>query len=326
MQQLRDLVKSEYDRNSGQLPVYLVKDAVAWNLLGRAFLAGNDGPESRTNRFRLAEKAFHKSVELDSQLASPHAGLAMVFLVGATGSDGSYKRIALNLAERELGTYVALDPDSRPSFLYGLLECQRGNFQKAEEHLRKAIEDDPHPAQAALLYAQAVISQETHPNGWASATANLVIRFPDNGALHSMHALALARDERLSDARAEMRKASALGVDPKTVIGSSAVEAIRTVTGRELVALFGWTMLYFAVIYFAIMLFMSGAGAVLAIVSGGAPPPPSSLGNGATPWPRRSLIAGTYILAIIVSLILFYVAHWEFSTESSCSAGFRSSS
>lgn len=308
---IEEFVRQEARAGQGTLPDYLAKDAVAWNLYGRAVLSEKD-PASIEKNVAQAEAAFRRSIELDPKFASPHGGLAAALLsqrFQAEKSNAAGGDALLKQAEQEVETYAKLDSRSQPAFFRGVLAMARHNPVKAEPSFRQAMDDRPESEHAAIWYARAVVSQDRRGGKFAEATEPLLERFPDEGELQILHAVALARDNRFGDSAAALAKARKLGADPGRVIGAGTVARIEEMSRPSPVVRFLWAMAYFAGAYGSIIALMALAGVLLGVSTrGSAPPADGGVGAARDPYTSRSGLQRLYILSLTASLILFYVA------------------
>ncbi len=308
---LAEFVRQEAQAHQGTLPDYLAQDAVAWSLYGGALLSEKN-PASIEKNVAQAEAAFRRSIGLDAKFASPHGGLAAAIIsqtFQAEKSKAAGREALLNQAEQEIEIYAKLDSRSRPAFFRGVLAMARDNPGKAEPWFRQAMDDRPESEHAAIWYARAIVGQERRSGTFAQATEPLVKRFPEEGELQVLHAVALARDNRLGDAAAALEKARKLGADPGRMIGVKTVAKIEELSRPSVVVRFLWAMAYFAAAYGAIIALMALAGVLLGLFTrGGVPPADGGFGAAHDPYARQSGLKKIYILSLTASLILFYVA------------------
>lgn len=430
---LEGFVRKQADDNKGSLPDYLARDAAAWYLYGGSFL-GDKKAEDQAENFSRAETAYRRSIELDAKFAPPHGALSSTLIaqaMEATRRDPSADPAALLAqAEKEAETYASMDPHARPSFLNGMLAFARKDLPKAEESFRQAMSDYPEWKTPAFWYANTVISQPQRSGKYFDATAPLAKRFPEEGPLQVLHALALARDndfqaaaEHLRRARelkanpeevtspalvkmiehlaqimtptfrkgleeaeakrfaaaeqlfrqaleekkdsgevavalaeamlsqdgrdrgktatevadlctrfpqegrlqalyaaalaqtnrfgaavAALDKAQQLGVDPAEEIGANNVAKIRQLNEPGLVRRFLWMMACFAGAYAVVMLVMAGVGVLLGLMTRGRPPTETAPAGPHDLYPAESSLKKLYLLVLMISLVLFYVA------------------
>ena len=198
-----------------------------------------------------------------------------------------------------------------PSFRKGLDEYKAECFAAAERLFRQALRERPDEceyaravAHAALLRDATSARQET-----AREIEGFCLRFPQDGELEVLHAVALARVDRAAEAAAALRKAEQLGADPAKIIGAETVEQIQEMSRPSLLARFLWIMAYAAAAYAGVILLMAGAGALLAALTRGqATPVAGPLVTAEELYGGQSLLARVYMLAPLASLILFYVS------------------
>jgi Zn-dependent protease with chaperone function len=147
------------------------------------------------------------------------------------------------------------------------------------------------------------------PRRAAVEIGELCNRFPQDGELEVLHAVALAQDDRPREAVAALDRARKLGIDPARVIGADNVAKIEEMSRPGVVTRFLWAMAYFAGAYGSIIALMALSGVMLGIFTrGGAPPADGGVGAAHDPYAGQSGIKKLYILSLTASLILFYVA------------------
>ncbi len=97
------------------------------------FVARGSAYQTEAER-KSAEQLFHKALELDADLPTPHAILAVL----AMQYDWDWGR-----AERELQLSVAGPPSSTAESFYAFLLTFRGRFAEADQHVRRMMDLDP---------------------------------------------------------------------------------------------------------------------------------------------------------------------------------------
>jgi type IV pilus assembly protein PilF len=86
----------------------------------------------REGRLQLAMDYLRRAIELDPDLASGHASIAMLYeRLGETGPAERHYRRALSLAPKESGTHNN----------FGQFLCQQNLLQEADGHFMKAVVD-----------------------------------------------------------------------------------------------------------------------------------------------------------------------------------------
>jgi len=199
----------------------------------------------------------------------------------------------------------------------GELAMDRGQFNDAQKHFREALRQYPKRADLALMLGVAIVSNKVDAGRRGPQLEALVEQFPDNGPLVCFYAVALAEDDSMAAAGRQLRRARALGTDPSKILSPEVVSQIeRAAAPWLLLQTFGWTMLGFAAVYAVIMVFMAAVGVLLARRTRGnralhllGAQPEELITHGMVArTSEESSLAKLYALAIIVGLILFYVA------------------
>jgi Zn-dependent protease with chaperone function len=145
----------------------------------------------------------------------------------------------------------------------------------------------------------------------------LMDQFPDDGPLACLHAVALWQDGSTAAAGREMRRARRLGTDPATFLPGDVIAKIENEAAPWLLLeTFGWTMLIFAVSYVVLMVLMAIFGVILARRTRGnralqllGAEPHDLISEGqVVRTSEESWLAKLYAFALVVGLVLFYVA------------------
>jgi Zn-dependent protease with chaperone function len=301
----------------GALPPPLADDGVAWYLLGSAYLQETaTGEIERKPSLARAEKALRRSLELDARFARAHGRLAQILMhqVDQRAPD----KAKWDEAARELAEARGLEP-ALPFLdpIEGELALDQQRFAAAETHFEKALHRYPKHAELALGLGWAIVANKDFHGPRAPRLKALVEQFPDNGPLACLHGLALAEDQSFTAAGRELRRARRLGTDPAKVLpGELAATIEREAAPWLLLETFGWTMLGFAGSYAVLMALMAGFGALLARRTRGnraldllSTEPGELITQGQVArTSAESGLAKLYALALVVGLILFYVA------------------
>ncbi len=315
----------EQTGKDGELPPALATDALAWYLLGSAYL--NDASQQDADRrpdLDRAEKALRRSLQLDPKFARAHARLAVVLMRdpdarrGAKGGPGA-GRGRLDEARKELDEARRLQPSLR--YLHaseGELALVQDRPAEAERLFSQALREEPDQVGLAIGLAQAVLMNKDQKQGDRTRRLKpLVDQFPESGPLACLHAVALAMDDRAGAAGRELRRARRLGTDPAKFLSPEVAQKIdKDAAPWLLLSDFGWTMLAIAGFYAVVMGLMAGFGLLLAGRTRGSralqllgTPPEELVTEGRVARaPGESLLAKLYALALVVGLILFYTA------------------
>src|SRR5262249_1636836 len=92
----------------------------------------------------------------------------------------------------------------------------------------------------------------------------LVDRFPRDGDLAALNAVARAGDGSFRSAARELARARSLGTDPARVLPPELVAEIEKKGAPGWPERLAWTLLGFVIFYAVVMLLMAGAGLLLA--------------------------------------------------------------
>jgi Zn-dependent protease with chaperone function/Flp pilus assembly protein TadD len=307
----------------GELPNALADDALAWYLLGSAYISSVDrNGNEETAEFARAEKALRRSIELDPTLSRAHARLAQVLIrnAPATAPDGARTgagRIRLDEARREIDEARRLDP-ALPwiAAVEGELALAEDRFDAAEPLFEQAMKEYPENAYFAQAVALCIVRNNRHVGNRAASIDRLLAKFPDDGVLVAFHAVALAQDGDVKAADRELRRARKLGTDPSTIIGAETVTAIEQHAAPSLVERFTWAMIYFAGIYGVEIACMALVGVLLAGWTRGTralkllsdEPAQLVLGGQVIRASGETGLAKLYAFFLVIGLVLFYVA------------------
>src|SRR5262249_52085329 len=146
--------------------------------------------------------------------------------------------------------------------------------------------------------------------------SELVDRFPADGTLVCLYAVALAKDERWADARRQLDHARSLGAEPRDVLPVELVSTIEEKSAPSWLELLAWGLGGAAVFYAVVMLLMALVGVVLASRTRGSralellgTQPDSLVASGQVVRTRHeSTLTTLYGLALLGGLVLFYLA------------------
>ncbi|HEV2948813.1 MAG TPA: M48 family metalloprotease, partial [Gemmataceae bacterium] len=194
---------------------------------------------------------------------------------------------------------------------------ERGQFDAAQKHFREAIRLYPNRPDFAMALGWAIVANKVDAGRRGPQLEALVGQFPDNGPLVCLYAIALAEDDQMAAAGRQLRRARALGTDPSKILSPEVVSQIESAAAPWLLLqTFGWTMLGFAAVYAVIMVLMAAVGVLLARRTRGnralhllgAHPEELITQGMVARTSEESSLAKLYALALVVGLILFYVA------------------
>jgi Zn-dependent protease with chaperone function len=230
----REFIKSQLD-SRGKLPKPLEKDALAWMLLGEAYLSDAAADPSPYARAQDAEKALRQSLRFDNRFARAHLDMALAQRQqGWPLRNGTAKPDVGKLREsfRHYNEALKLDPNL-PALTpreAGELAMFAEDFTAAEPLLTRALQDNPNDAGLARSLARAVSLMGSYPTGRAATLRPLVERFPNDGILASLNALALGKDNDWLAADQEFARARKLGTDPATVVDPGSIRKAEETT------------------------------------------------------------------------------------------------
>jgi Zn-dependent protease with chaperone function len=321
----RDFIKGQVDA-AGELPAPLSIDAYAWYTLGRAYLEDWAAtPEGRQQGALAvkAEKANRRSIQLNGSLAQAHRNLALAILLQEPVIDEKelpppFRPPVTSRqpeAERELAAARKLDPSLPLKWVEARSAFRRKSYLEASLLFGAALSEDPDEASYARGAALCIIYGPKGPFPRAPRVESFLDRFPDDGFLVTVHALALAEDGDARSAVSELKRARLLGTDPAQVLSAEIVQKIEEEGSPGLIEQFGRVMGGFAAFYAVVMGLMSVTGFMLArrtrgtaaldLVASG-----DELVSGGQVVRARheSSLARFYALALFAGLILFYIS------------------
>jgi Zn-dependent protease with chaperone function len=300
-----------------RLPPRFDQDHLAWYFLGGAYL--NARPAVPRD-LEYAETAYRRSVAIAPTFARGHRNLALALTHQAKvpgGQAGMQPDAArLKEAEAEIAEARRLEPDLPLFGMHGMVAMHWGRFGEAQRLLEQEMNNDPDVVVGSLL-AQAVLMNPQIKGNVAAHTGKLVDRFPGDGPLACLHALALAADGRSRDAATELERARGMGTAPETVLGPQLAAQIVEAGTPSLLERFLWIMVYFVAAYAVVMLLMAGAGLVLAMCTRGTgaldllqkQSEEDLLADGQIARAQgETVLARLYGLALMAGLVLFYAA------------------
>jgi Zn-dependent protease with chaperone function len=297
---------------SGELRGALAGDALAWYLLGSAYLHQRAASREEANQqARRAEQALRRSLRLDPQFARAHRNLALALLSQGRGQN------RLPEVEQALQDARRLDPSLPLHDAEAELAYRRGRYEESERILRAALEKEPRDEGLAFALARAIVSNKQNSTEKRRREVQaLVDRFPDSGHLACMHGVALALDQSPRKALREFDRARSLGADPEQVVSPNDLATIEQNAAPTLAEWALWGALGFVGFYAAVMLLMAGFGLLLANRTRGRRAlallegqPAGLVAEGqVVRVGGESALARLYALALFFGLLLFYAA------------------
>lgn len=303
-------------KSDGTLPPALSGDYLAWYIYGHGLLYKARELPDATKQLETAEKALHKSIQLDAKFPRSHRSLAMIYMLQAKGrGEGDEK---LREAEKELNKVKEIDPNFDFHGVDGQLAMHLNRPQIAYQIYKEQLEKSPDEVEFALAMSSAILMQENLKGGRADLLADLVKRFPKEGRLLCFLGLAQAMD---NDAKASMvtfDKARAMGVEPKQVLGAELVGKIEEAaqpTWYDRCIQFLWIMGGIAAVYLVLMGLMALAGVILAAYTRGqnalvllkSDSDDMLVKGSIARVGSETVLARMYGVVLFISLILFYL-------------------
>jgi Zn-dependent protease with chaperone function len=286
----RAFVQHQFDPAERRFPPALNDDSLAWYLLGSACLQDIKSKDDAPALARSAEEAFRTSLKLAPDFARAHRGLAAALLLLGSPLD----------AQQEFAAARRLDPGLSVAEMEAAVAAVQERWADAEQLFAQALSETPEDAGLARAAALCVVRNKDRQGQHAAAVKPLCDRFPDDGVLVCLHAVALAGDGDARAAADELRRARALGTDPEAVLSPEVVRAIERAAAPTWVELVALGFLGAAGLLAAVMLAMAGAGLLLAVRT-------RRLQRRGVPA-HESALAKLYALALFLGLLLFYAA------------------
>jgi Zn-dependent protease with chaperone function len=283
-------------------------------LLGHSYLR-DISKNTAVTTGATAEKAFRRSIKLDPSLARAHRALATALLLQAPPDRGlaDPRRVE---ADKELTEARRLDPTLNLAETQAMVAVLQDRLGDAESLYLQALKETPDDVDLARGAALCMIQNKGRKGPYAAAVKSLCDKFPDDGMLVCLQAVAWALDNDPRSAVRELERARRLGTDPATVLPPALIQNIEAAATPGWLERFVWIMVYFAGSYAAVMLLMAGVGLVLAnrtrgtkalqLIEGEADELVSA--GQVLRTQQESTLAKLYGLALFAGLILFYVA------------------
>ncbi len=291
----RDFIRAQA-RRDGELPELLAGDALAWYLLGRAFLEGATSAATRPRAAARAERAYRRCLRLDGSFAKAHRQLALAILFQEPPVDPHDIRIGRppdtpRRAEalRELAAARAADPTLPLKFVEAQGAYFQGCYTWAERQFRAALAEDPGNVFNAHGAARALVDDPFGAPPRAARIRSLLDQFPDDGKLVCYLARALDEDEDYRGAARALERARKLGMEPSLELPPDVLKDIQEHGAPGPLDYFLAAMTGLTAFYGALLVLMAAAGLALALRP-----------------PRRPLPVRAYALGLTGALALFY--------------------
>ncbi len=307
------------------LPPPYDADHLAWYFLGSSFL---DDQPLTPDSLPHAETAYERAIKLKPGFARGHRNLAIALMaqVKPAAKPNELSNILdpnpnLKRAQKELDEADRLDPNLQLAGFRGMLFQRRGMFPAAIAKFQDALNQEPENSHWAVMIAQCALV-DTQVRFPAAQVAPLAARFPNDGVLATYYSLCLAAENRNSEARAQLQKARTLGVNPALILPPNALNHIENTpdhpTGpRDWIDWYLLTMKWFGIVYVGLIVLMAASGAVLAFLTRGTraldllkqQPADGLVREGLVARvASENLLARLYGIALMLGLILFYIA------------------
>lgn len=327
---------------TGGLPAPLATDALAWYMLGSAYLS-DAGKNNYQKQGALAEKALRESIRLDPQFARAHRNLARALLLQVPPGGGPppnpelarlqerVKKLVPGAggarvvplldrsaeARRELDEARRLEPTLALAWVEAEAALRQERFADAERLFAEAARQSPDDAQASARgQALAIVKNPGRAGPRAAAVKALLDRDPNDGILVTLHGVALAQDDDARAAVREFARARQLGTEPATILSPDTVKKIEELGAPSWLEWGTWIGVGFVAFYAAVMLLMAVAGVILASRTRGTRALQMVEGEvermvedgQVARTQHESWLATAYALALMLGLLLFYLA------------------
>ncbi len=198
-----------------------------------------------------------------------------------------------------------------PDYAQGLADYDAKRFTEARRRFRAALDDQPENVVFARSLGHALLAQSVSGPQVQSdrEIGDLAKRFPEDGELQALAGVSLANRQRHREAVAAFDRAKRLGFDPATLIGQEDVDLIVKLGQPGFIdrALSG--VAWFVGVYACLMTGMVAGGLLLSKFNREAPKVSLAVADGkVAASTSESWSARIYMLALILGLIMFYVA------------------
>jgi tetratricopeptide (TPR) repeat protein len=207
------------------LPQDWAADPVAWVILSGHLQKSSpelllESIEASRRALALGDPSGMSSLSLAQSL------IGMVAHVRTPGELTADSEQKLTEAEDLLQAVEQAAPQARLSFLRGLIAWFRGEQAAAIPLLRQGTFDYPAESTYAATYLGIWLASEVATKPFAETTDAFVRRFPDDARIQAIHATALYRDERFSDAYEALRQARRQDDNVAAFLGPETTDAI----------------------------------------------------------------------------------------------------
>jgi Zn-dependent protease with chaperone function/tetratricopeptide (TPR) repeat protein len=234
-QQVRNYFGATVAKSDGSLPKELANDPIAWVALAWSYLhwAEATGPGSTACEEDLtrAEQASRKGIALGDPQAIASYSLASVlvyrglFQSNSRPLTGEMERNLIE-AEERLRHVERISPRANLNLWRGQIARLRGDTKNAVVLLRRATELHPRSTTTALAYLTTAFPANDLSARMTELTRPFAERFPRDPNIQALHAAALYKDERFSEAAETLRRARSLDEKAVRFLGDESVKAI----------------------------------------------------------------------------------------------------
>ena len=311
---LRSFIGERLSPSGDAVAPPLDADPVAWSLFS-TLLFGTPPDQDRAAAIRQAEAAATHAVELAPDSAPAQSTLASTSVYGLLmmpeDGDPAVRQRLRTDAEAAIAATSRLSSDYRSATLEGLLAFDRRDFGRARKLLQQGTEDHPRNQTVALFFLQSLVADQADRGKLEPYSAPVVGRFPENGAVLALHAVALARDGSFPAAVAALGRARATGISPENVIGDETVRTIERLVEPSWPERLLWGAGIFVAVYALIMAAMALGGIVLSALTPRVPAADvaaETVRTGSAISGHESWLARLYMLALIGGIVLFYLS------------------
>ena len=242
-EQVRAFFTATVAASGGSLPKGFASDPIAWIVVASNHLhqAGDDtrGIAAREEELARAEAASRKAIAIGDPGAIVSYSLARILVLrslpqGVASLPTGEMARRLAEAEERLRYVERNSPRANVNLWRGRIAELRGDAREAEVLLRRSTEEHPRSAQSASAYLTVAVPAAGPSARLADLTGPFAGRFPKDATIQAIHAAALYRDQRFSDAADALRRARNLDDKAARSLGEETVKAIEE--GRGLAA------------------------------------------------------------------------------------------
>ena len=234
-EQVQTFFASGIAASGGVMPSEFANDSMAWVALAWTYIhsAGSDGlPQSdRDRQLTLAEEASRKGIALGDPQAIASYTLAVSIIYRGRPRDASRSSSGgidprLTEAEERLRHVESISPQANVAVWRAQIAEQRGDKENAAALLTRALDAHPRSVSTAVAYLIHFLSPKDLSEKLADRSGPIAIRFPNEPQIQALHAMALYRDGRYTEAADSLQRARQLDENVTRFLGEKAVKAI----------------------------------------------------------------------------------------------------